>query len=1224
MVIYDADLLSELIKNLIIPPERMKVFYPNFDSSIKIAENLSHTLSSGISTHKITTNYTIHSIKTDSPELYLPSDKFHMSILIPSIDIDPEHSRAKHIYIEDRLSQFMCSKFNEEKMAPLHLIQLEQALNSVTVGGYVVALLPDNWQISDMRYNRWIENNVATVAKIRFPNPEISKEMDIPYNVADQYGSKIYSGQQKITVRFNSVNKWSVYIFFKSLNCLLSRNPIKCPNSMKYSNIIPWASYTYSPFIMKQEVNRSNLDEVVSKFTNSEWNRMSVFQWRQTIKAYKDSYTCFSTRDHMPIELDSLEDMFMVEGIEKFKQKILLVHNEKDIKKSKKLIQIKPTRSKVKLIGHSIESKCALVEIMHSMGYQGGELAMEHLLKLDFESVRHNLVSEIYKAGFIPCMTERSRQEIATRLRWINRQLTPIERYIKIDDSQFDLLYEEIGLRKVFSDQYAQWSQRAAKIRLNNKRSLFDFQLDDVIVQCMKDGVVNASVMGLGKTREMLISALLRGKEKILIVCPKKLIGTWQDEIEDLIIPMVRMIRRNWNGKIVKIGIPNIIEYADDCRPENLTMFNIISYDKLKAVPRDGRFFKCPKCGFVAFSATEERMRCPGEPFDFHEDPFEDRSCVGELRRWKAANRQVDEKGNLIYRKYKVHKKTGKKVHWNEDHPSRFTEDGSRILDKDCEIIDTRSDNPYCDPITGSKPQPPMMTAERCMYEKTRKVVQGKDAEGNEIIKRVPRKCLGKKFHAKWTFSELLRWRFSIIGADEIMYVNNEDSQRAQALNHLTSKVRLSYTGTPMKGLPQKIRNYVNWTTDREVFPDYRKHDTLGMKRFLDKYKTEIIVGTTETEEGISVGGVKKQIHKIRNAELFQSELSPFMIRRVRDEPDVSRDIPDIRVIYQDIKLEMDSKHKEFYKQWIEMFVEWFEAMKEEEEGKKVSGQNILAKLSYLISASINPHFMLERLKKKSKKWRKASKADDVLLKWLNIIKPYKGPMTAKMLKALDIIEDARLKKQKVLIGASRQDTLDLGNGLCAKRKIPSMVIDGRTSLETKRGQSRSERHLKVQEFRFMKYNAMWAGIKALAEGMNIPEANHVIGYDTTWEPADIDQFVGRVIRPQQANTVYVYFLMHEGTVDEYMTALCYLKGRSHSEGIDGVSFDDISADMIPDFRQYAESIVDGTESILKRNMWLQVEQIKKQWEEEATKRLHDEDVDDDDYDDENENGNGE
>jgi SNF2 family DNA or RNA helicase len=1249
--------IADLIIELIPFKKNTQIFMPNLDVDYRIAKILTKKSNSAFVTglHKNDLHEYGHTegeeriskTLTDNPEFYLPEDRFHLSYVTPSFNLNTETGKVEFIEVEDILNSFVCSRFSKDGITTYkHLIQLEQAFNAITIGGYVIALLPRGYQISDMRYNRFLESNLSTVLRINLSKEliDFSVYEKEKYFLRDQYGSMIKE-IDRINYRVeHTSDDWDICIFFKSSNVIHNVDGMKCNVSRQFIGNMEWMEYSYSPFI-KNNVTPDRLDDTVCRFKETEWFKLSIFQWLETLKKFEEasySYNPFSLSRMAPIGLPSLEDSIVIRGIPKYMQSIREFNSIEEMKNERNPVRIKPTRSKVKLIPINESSKCLMLDLYNYAGYEDGVSKLDRQLSKEFESIRHYLISILSMNGLTPCILKSDANELKSRINRINLTLAPIERFINTREpsshgigysvssetgDKWELLYRDIGVRSVFKKQYEQWFNRAKKIKISDGRRLFDFQLDDVIIQCMKRSVVNASVMGLGKTRETLMSAILRGKKKVLIICPKKLIGTWQDEIEQFIIPWSRIVKRNWNGELLNIGLPKVIEYAQDV--DNLSFFNIISYDKLKSTPRDGRFFKCPKCGTVVYSVRNELMRCPGNQFEYNEDPMKDNSCIGPLRRYKFANTQRNEHGKLIHQKYKVHKKTGIKVHWNENHPSRLV-NGIRVLDKECMIIDTRKDNPYSDSITRECPRPPVMKKVDSMYDKTKIIVTGtetkEDDNGNKIevpiTTRVVRKCMGKNFHAKWSFSELLRWKFSMLIADEIMYCKNLDSQRSQALNHLTGNVRISCTGTPMKGMPQGILNYVNWTASRIAFPDYRLSDQGGLQRFLNIYKTDVVISDSHVGD-VSIGGYKKQIPKIRNPERLRSELSPFLVRRVRNEPDVLKSIPDITCIYQDIKLEMDRFHKAFYKQWIDMFVEWFQAMKEEEEGEKVSGQNILAKIIYLFSASNNPHFMLDRLIQKSKEVGKAkSKSEEVLLKWLKIIKPYKGPPTAKMLKSIEIIEDAKLKRDKVLVGCSRKDTIDLGDAISKKKGYNSIVVDGRVSLETKKGQSRSERHLRVQNFRQDKYNVMWCGLKALAEGMNIPEANRVIGYDTTWEPADTHQFIGRVIRPQQTKTVFVYMLMHEGTIDEYMTALCYLKGRSHSEGIDAAAFDDLSSEMVPDFRQYAESIVDGTEDILKRNMWLKVEQMKKQWEIEGSAKLHEEDTDDiDDDDDDDENG---
>ncbi|WP_311222258.1 MULTISPECIES: DEAD/DEAH box helicase [unclassified Acidovorax] len=62
--------------------------------------------------------------------------------------------------------------------------------------------------------------------------------------------------------------------------------------------------------------------------------------------------------------------------------------------------------------------------------------------------------------------------------------------------------------------------------------------------------------------------------------------------------------------------------------------------------------------------------------------------------------------------------------------------------------------------------------------------------------------------------------------------------------------------------------------------------------------------------------------------------------------------------------------------------------------------------------------------------------------------------------------------------------------------------------------------------------------LKAGGTGLNLPQADTVIHYDPWWNPAVEDQATGRAHRIGQKNTVFVYKLVAEGTIEERILAL--------------------------------------------------------------------------------------
>jgi superfamily II DNA or RNA helicase len=1000
-----------------------------------------------------------------------------------------------------------------------------------------------------------------------------------------------------------------------------------CPESGKELSKLEWAELTYSPYIKKmQSWSHADTQRIINGFRNTDWFQLSVFQWHKMMKQCKGAFHSVMRSRAYPLGLPDNENMIVVRADESMRPKLKLVDSIRAMSRIRNGVQVKITRRGVQLIGHSPVSRALVLDFIHNAGWetqQDGTVrqSVKAMLSRDYDSIKHGLLSSMYESGMTPCMIESEYNAMQNRINWVNRQLTPIERFVAVAEkrdnelSQFDQhavtgwekLFDNAGLKSNHYEEYKQWDHRAKKIKLdtakdiNGKNITAKFQYEDIIRQSMKQCVINASQMGLGKTREMLFTAVLKGVEKVLIICPSKLIGTWQDEIENTIAPWMRQVKYNWNGKRFAAPQVNIIRHACDLLKDSLMMFNIISIDTLKSVPKDVSFFTCPQCGLTVMSAYADEMMCPGDPQDRHEDPYQDTSCVGGLRRWKAEMKKRDENGKLVYQKKKVHKINGRTVHWNPEHKTR-----RYVSEDECTIVDNRSDNPYADALTGGKPRPVRMIKQDNMFDKVQKRVVGYDQvtiDGQ--VAKIPRiKRVKRGFHVKWTFAELVRWRFNTIIVDEIHLSMNPQSMRSRAMNHVTGCTRLAATGTPMKGMPQKIVHYINWAIPKIALPDYRT-ESGGMQRFLQKYKSVVYRGGTELEDGTIVGGNAVQIPKIRNPELFMSEFAPFMLRRVRTEPEVAACLPPVKCSYYDHIVPMDRNHRQYYEKWIELFIEWWEKMKEEEEGQKKKA-NVLPKISYLIGASFCPHFMRNAMK---------DSTDDDIKQWRKIIPPYTGPNVAKMLSAMEIAKSAIDKGDKVIVFAGRTKSLELGHKASLAKKWNSMVVHGGMSNQVKKGHSRSERHELIAQFREQNYNILWAGIGALAEGMNIPEANHGIILDPGWEPSKAMQAAFRMVRPQQTKEVNIHFMMHEGAIDEYMTALCYLKARSHDEGIDGVAFSDLDSEMIPDFRQYADAIVDGTEDVLRRAMWMKVEGIRKDWESEAQNHLIEDDDDDTDDD---------
>lgn len=1154
-------------------------------------------------------------IRTDNPEYYDPPDQFHLGFAV-----HPFGERQEHIPVQDKLGIWKCSEHDPNRIAPAHVIGMEGLLRAVLCGGYFGVVVPKSWIGKRMSYMRWWQNHAALVANIKLPAGAVAWDygaqwreevpgvdpvrMALPRSVhpeterVDREFLALPPEDQRKIIGEDYSPEWRLCIFQKpTIYSDLT------PRSAKIGNLMPFAEYRYSPFIFTLEsFSSESIKSAMVKFFRHDWWKNNVNLWNQML-GEQDWHPDIGTTRTTAIGIPEKTNQFIFDAKPEYQQQLVVVDKAADIKDNLG-VQIK-FGSRVRLTPRSGYAIGAVLDIKARGGMEANEEGQQEftldreLARRPFPELRDEVIAKICDAGLTPYMTANDFHRMKKRERWLSIQLTPTERDVHVgahteeeqikDPGNWETMYDDVGMRSTFPELIEMWMKRAKQMKID--RFVNEFQLRDIVYQAIYQSHLNGNVPGLGKTRETLFTAILRGVTKMLIIVPSKLIGTWQDEIRDVIVPYARLQKRNWQGKIIDPTV-NVIEYGADLAESNLAMFNLIGMDKLKQTPRDGLFYKCPECGTIVFSKYKDSViTCPGDA-NSPGRPMEEfkKQCSQRLVNWREENRYIpgerqgrrkyrvffDENGNEILRingtKYPWQKAWAKK--FGEAPPDNFPVERMKVVDE----RRPRPDIPICEAT-------PVMHSKMIRYRSGTEIDKITNEE-KPIFKYKKR-----DFHVKWTFAELVRWRFNFVAADELHHYANESSKRNQALEHVTGSTRIGLTGTPMKGYPEKILPLINWVFPREVFPDYREYDPEGTARWNKKYQLVVNIDATELADGTMSGGERKRLPKINNPELFQAEMSSLILRRVRHEPEVVRSVPPYEIQRNYIEVPMDEQHKLYYQKWLNAFSEWWAEMKRERDGVNVEAGSILTKLTYLSNASFIPHYMLDPIYKG---------ADIEGKKWAKIIGPYKGPVVGKMRKAWELVREAIGRNEKTLVFSYRTKNSDLGHLWCKKQGFASMTVDGRDSLTVKSGNDRTERHLKVQQFRERDYQVMWAGTNALAEGMNIPEANNGIVMDYYWEDIAIRQAIGRMLRIQQQKKVTANYLLHLGAIDSYMAALSLLKARSTDEAIDYMQFDDFHVGMVPDIRAYADAIVDGTTNVLTRKMWTAIDFMTKKKDEEG------------------------
>lgn len=1220
-------------------------------------------------------NRMLQHIKTDNPEYYKPEDLFHYAFGVYPFHIsgslDDEKKPTSFVVKNDRLAQWQCSKFSQwqqdkkdagtaERKAAVHLMGLEGLQNSVLVGGYFAAVLPKRWVGREQTYLRWWQQRAAIVARITLP----------PSWVQIEKGEYQVGNPGTVRKWHNAPGEWELviwqrgYIYDKST-----------PNSERYARDIKFAEMRWQQFIYKLPYNKTGFPEetladmkrkikdCVEMFRLSEWWQWSVAAYNEYIQN-NSSDRVYGTATYKPHTLPKVEDTWFLDPTPENQYRIRLVPSVDHIRgrrSKQKSMHIDPipnavhirVTNKIRLSAYSgtVGLKIAglLLDMRNEIGLTKSKdnektwTLDEQLRKKNFSEIREELIERLEQHGLAAYMTYRDWERYKKREKWLSIQLTPVERYIPIqkqvgtsdqlssDSRAWELIYDDIGMEATYPEIMNLWRKRFNKMQMKTV-SYEGFQDTDIIVSAAKQSVLNGNVMGLGKTREALLTHIIKGGKKLLIICPAKLIGVWQDEIRDTIAPYVNRVKRHWNGSLLKCSL-NIIQKANDLRPANLATFNIISYDTLKSVPSDSQFYRCPKCGVISCKKIRSDYipTCPGNAAF----PEEER-CSHIVKPW----RELEERTRIAdykagRKKFKVVKDSDgfpvtfdyttdsgevvtryHKVHWDylvrTDRPELGLKTGdvwpSRVgfPEEKVMVMDTRTTMPPKPTVQQMEEVDNIHKKMKCQFDKW--IV---DAEGTR--KKVYEWVERKPIHVGWTFADLVRRLFNHAVADESQYAANKDSQRTTALLHTRPiRSKMALTGTPVKGYPFKILPILNWFASRPIFPDYQLYDNDGTSNFLKKYQTEVTVvreaaGQEEKEEddevvvkrkrpaNREVSKEKKIVPKINNPELFQAELAPVMVRHVRTEPNVVKCIPRKEVISHDHKVTMDEVHRAYYQLWLDAFAEWWQAKMEEEEKKSTGEGSILAKMQYLKNAATIPMYMLDNIEKskdeQAKKWAKMIGRYDKFCKDRGV----KPKATAKFIKLTGLLTEAKAAGDKSIIFCDRHANLALGERWSQKVGRGFVRVDGTVPITVRDGESRSKRHELVDYFRMNPHiDDMWAGLESMAEGMNVPEANHGFIADYGWDPTPIRQGIGRMIRPAQTKIIHAHYLFHDGTIEAYMCALCYLKGRSGDDGIDYMSFTDFTGDMVPDFRAYANAIVDGTQDFVAAKMFTAVDFLKR------------------------------
>ncbi|MFO8058297.1 MAG: DEAD/DEAH box helicase [bacterium] len=332
------------------------------------------------------------------------------------------------------------------------------------------------------------------------------------------------------------------------------------------------------------------------------------------------------------------------------------------------------------------------------------------------------------------------------------------------------------------------------------------------------------------------------------------------------------------------------------------------------------------------------------------------------------------------------------------------------------------------------------------------------------------------------------QWSPDMIILDEAQRIKNWKTRTAQSVKQLESPYAIVLTGTPLENRLEELHSIVEFVDRFHLGPRFR---------FLHEHQV--------TDEFGKVVGYK-------NLSRISETLSPILIRRTKDE--VLKELPE--------RLEK--------KYFVGMTPE---QMKHHEENKETVGRIVAKWRRYGFLSETDQRVLLTALQF----MRMSCNSTYLLDKRTD--HGYKADELMGLLS--DIFEDP---KAKVVVFSQWLGTHELIIRRLEENGWDYAFLHG--------GVPSKKRKDLIQRFRDNKNCRLFLSTEAGGLGMNLQNASAVINMDMPWNPAVLDQRIGRVHRLGQHQPVRVVNFVADHTIEHGMLSLLSFKKSLFSGVLDG------------------------------------------------------------------------
>jgi len=360
-----------------------------------------------------------------------------------------------------------------------------------------------------------------------------------------------------------------------------------------------------------------------------------------------------------------------------------------------------------------------------------------------------------------------------------------------------------------------------------------------------------------------------------------------------------------------------------------------------------------------------------------------------------------------------------------------------------------------------------------------------------------------------------------LIIIDEAQRIKNWKTQTAQSVKKILSEFTIVLTGTPLENRIEDLHSIVEYIDRYKLGPLFR---------FLDAHQ---------------VLDEKGKLKGYRNLRTINKTLGDILLRRTKKEiADQLRGRVDKNYFVEMTKQQI-ADHESYYDVVSKLVSKWIRLgfLSEEERQKLLTCLNCMRMVC-------DSTYILNRRADHNTKIKEIS---DLLE---------------------DLLED---KENKIVIFSQWKRMFELIIHLLEKLNISFEYLNG--DLPAK------ERKRIIEKFQETGDIKVFLSTDAGGVGVNLQSANILINVDLPWNPAVLEQRIGRIFRIGQRKQVSVYNFISKNSIEHRILYLLDFKKSVFTGVIEEEGKDEVMLEgFMESVRALTEVFTDGTKSDLKRN----------------------------------------